>query len=239
MVTVSRLSFTVLEGVLLKLLDLSTSSLIIASYFVVITFAHTWPHACSSRPFSLFHQCNNRYAHSIFYLCFPFSVPLFPISNSLALRTIDINCSALISLVVLSDIAAFKAKVAFLELSVKSFLQCITKSIVTAEKTMERMKVKILWSVSVSTVAQFLKGESLLLSHLRIEQLFQVLKETLSAYTNVENNDRFWALFSHPFVKGAYLLVCSSVHHSCSSHLTIVRQWGWYRREWVCRQRLR
>lgn len=83
---------------------------------------------------SLVYHSNDRFIYSIlFYLFFSFSYPSYRLLECIAISTVDINCSVLLSFPVLFDDPAFLAKVNSIHVYAKRLLQCITTKTNLAE----------------------------------------------------------------------------------------------------------
>lgn len=171
-------------------LEPSTSSLIFARFFVVITFAYTQLRAISSRATQFISPNRQlRLSFYIFSYFFPLSLPLPSVSNSIAMSIIDMNCNVPIFFAVLLEACGFESKFNFRKLSVKSLLQQVaTETVPAAKENLESMEFKALRKNSAPKIAQHLTSMNLAFHEFRTEQTCRVLGAFLAVYTYALND---------------------------------------------------
>lgn len=164
--------------------DLSTSSIISVSFYVVSNFTFIKLQAFPSRA-TMFTLLFTQSLLSLYSLSsfFPFSIPLCSISNTITINNVVINRGILISFVLLFYTPAFEARCSFDEFPVKNVLGWAGVVVVQATKEiMFCMKVKVWRRKSALKMSQFWKRKNLRLRELGAEQICQVSRAFLAVY---------------------------------------------------------
>lgn len=203
-------------------LDLSNSLLLSADFSTVLTFVYTYVLTFHSHFFhfickevlhSLLYYSDNQSLHSILFLFLYFSDPLYHISNSIALTTLYVNPTVLISFIVLADKVVFKENFHFAEVHVTRCPgQVATVAVTATNKIVQRMEVKVSGRETVLKESQFEKLDRLVLPVHGAEPFLQVISAFLAIHTYVMKGNLIRELFFHFFCKKnfcAALLDCA------------------------------
>lgn len=132
------------------------------------------------------------FRHSFYYFLFHFDLHfVFFISNSIALSTVHINRSALISFVVPFENVAFEERFNFIEITVKSLLEyIITVAVGAAKEITESMQVNALRRNFILSLSQILKSGSLALHQLGTVKILHGLSASPAFHKYAPKDDR-------------------------------------------------
>lgn len=150
---------------------------------------------------------------------------LFSQSSSIECAALDINCSVLKFLAMLSDTAAFKANLNSLDPAVKSFSKRIeTAALLASWKIMKRMVFKFCWGHQHCSIISFWQVRGWCFFSMVLKP-FSRISEHLWPSICIRQETAVFESFSFTlFVESAFLSQCWAERHSCICCYTIVRK---------------
>lgn len=129
------------------------------------------------------------------------------ISNFIAISTVQINCRALTSLVVLFDTAAFIERFTSIELPVKRFSKSVETTVVPAGKNiMENIEANVLRGTYTLDEALFLKSENVVPRMFGIKKIFKIIRALYAVHSYAMKDGWSRELFFRVFRESEFLV---------------------------------